>query len=172
MDTNKCNRVNQNKIFQPKTTVSANYWAVHRSRTSFVSVRGINSDVASVSYRHTEFLRAPFWVRYIDNGPLLFLIYVNDVYSCTDDAIVKLFTDDTNLFVTGQSIDEVSAIVSICRPTLCISKLNTLNTWFLANKPTSNKHVISAIHDRSFSFGRFQIFWKMHNGPGLTYPLL
>jgi len=37
-----------------------------------------------------------------------------------------LFADDTNLFVSGQSIDEVSAIASIC-----ISKLNT---WFLANK--------------------------------------
>ena len=59
-------------------------------------------------------------------GPLLFLIYVNDIYSCTDDAIVKLFADDTNLFVSGQSIDEVSVIANIC--------MSKLNTWFLDNK--------------------------------------
>jgi len=37
-----------------------------------------------------------------------------------------LFADDTDLFVSGQSIDEVTAIAN-----MCISKLNT---WFLANK--------------------------------------
>ena len=60
-------------------------------------------------------------------GPLLFLIYVNDMYSCIDDATVKLFADDT---VSGQSIDEVTAIAN-----MCISKLNT---WFLANKLSLN----------------------------------
>jgi len=37
-----------------------------------------------------------------------------------------LLADDTNLFVSGQSIDEVTAIAN-----MCISKLNT---WFLAKK--------------------------------------
>jgi len=34
-------------------------------------------------------------------GPLLFLIcvHVNDIYSCIDHVTVKLFADDTNLFV-------------------------------------------------------------------------
>jgi len=52
--------------------------------------------------------------------------WFNDIYSCTDYAIVKLFADDTNLFVSGQSIDEVSAIANIC--------ISMLNSWFLANK--------------------------------------
>jgi len=73
-------------------------------RHQFVSVRGINSDIASVLYG-------------VPQGsvlsPLLFLIYVYDIYSCTVDVIVKLFADDTHLFVSGQSIDEVSAIASI-----------------------------------------------------------
>jgi len=56
----------------------------------------------------------------------LFLIYVNDIYSCIDNATVKLFADDTNLFVSGQSVDAVSAIANIC-----ISKSNT---WFSAKK--------------------------------------
>jgi len=41
-----------------------------------------------------------------------------------------LFADDTNLFVSGQSIGEVTAIANTC-----ISKLNT---WFLANKLSLN----------------------------------
>ena len=56
--------------------------------------------------------------------------YVNDMYSCIDDATVKLFADHTNLFVSSQSIDEVTAIAN-----MCISKLNT---WFLANKLSLN----------------------------------
>ena len=41
------------------------------------------------------------------------MIYVNDMYSCIDDATVKLFADDTNLFVSGQSIDEVTATANV-----------------------------------------------------------
>jgi len=52
------------------------------------------------------------------------------MYSCIDDATVKLFADDTNIFVSGQSIDEVTAVAN-----MCISKLNT---WFLANKLSLN----------------------------------
>ena len=51
-------------------------------------------------------------------------------HSCIDDATIKFFADDTNLFVSGQSIDEVTAIAN-----MCISKLNT---WFLANKLSLN----------------------------------
>jgi hypothetical protein len=34
-------------------------------------------------------------------GPLLFLIYVNDIGSAVPNETVKLFADDTNLFVFG-----------------------------------------------------------------------
>jgi len=87
------------------------------NRQQFVSIRGINSDTASVLYGIPQGSVL---------GPLLFLIYVNDICSCVDDAAVKLFADDTNLFVSGQSVNEVSTIAN-----MCISKLNT---WFLANK--------------------------------------
>ena len=59
-------------------------------------------------------------------GPLLFLIYVNDIYFCINNATVKLFADDTNLFVSGNSVDEVSVNANIC--------IIRLNIWFLANK--------------------------------------
>jgi len=35
-------------------------------------------------------------------GPLLFLLYINAVQNCVPNATVKLFADDTNLFVHGK----------------------------------------------------------------------
>jgi len=86
-------------------------------RQQFVSIKGIDSDTASVLYGVPQGSIL---------GTLLFLIYVNDIYSCINNATVKLFADDTNLFVSGMSIDEVSANANTC--------IIKLNTWFSANK--------------------------------------
>jgi len=36
-------------------------------------------------------------------GPLLFLLYINDIENSCADCTVKLFADDTNLFVYKQT---------------------------------------------------------------------
>ena len=41
-------------------------------------------------------------------GPLFFIIYVNDIISCMDDSSkIILFADDTNIFVSASSIEEL-----------------------------------------------------------------
>ena len=45
-------------------------------------------------------------------GPLLFLIYVNDICNISDQCTVKLFADDTNVFVFGK--DSRSAFCTFC----------------------------------------------------------
>ena len=41
-------------------------------------------------------------------GPLLFVIYVNDIISCMDDSIkFILFADDTNIFINATSSEEL-----------------------------------------------------------------
>ena len=40
-------------------------------------------------------------------GPLLFLLYINDICNCSDEGIFVLFADDTNIFVAGENSDEV-----------------------------------------------------------------
>ena len=59
-------------------------------------------------------------------GPLLFLLYVNDIKNSIDDCTVKLFADDTNLFVHGKTLREVflKANDAVAR----------LSKWFMANK--------------------------------------
>lgn len=59
-------------------------------------------------------------------GPLLFLIYVNDIAQAAPGVQVKLFADDTNLFLSGIDISEL-----ICRSNNC---LESLNRWCIANR--------------------------------------
>jgi len=59
-------------------------------------------------------------------GPLLFLIYINDINEAIPGEKIKLFADDTNLF--GPDIRNVSD-----RANLMLAKLHI---WFIANKLT------------------------------------
>ena len=59
-------------------------------------------------------------------GPLLFLIYTNDLTNSVPDAKIKLFADDTNLFIHGDDI-----LLLIKQANMLLSDLND---WFLANK--------------------------------------
>ena len=63
-------------------------------------------------------------------GPLLFLIYVNDIGNAVPNEIIKLFADDTNLFVFGESFSIVNQKANDC--------LNDLYRWFIANKLSLN----------------------------------
>ena len=40
-------------------------------------------------------------------GPLLFLLYINDITNCSDSGKFILFADDTNIFITAESKTEV-----------------------------------------------------------------
>ena len=63
-------------------------------------------------------------------GPLLFLIYMNDIAKAVPEEKLELFADDTNLFI----FDKDSK--SLClKATDCI---NRLNQWFFANRLTLN----------------------------------
>lgn len=63
-------------------------------------------------------------------GPLLFLVYVNDISSVTEDSSLKLFADDTNLFVFARTYEQLQHKANMC--------LNNLQTWFVANKLSLN----------------------------------
>ena len=63
-------------------------------------------------------------------GPLLFLIYINDLLNCLDISCAKMFTDDTNITVPGCTFVELEQATN--------SKLNNLYSWLKANKLSLN----------------------------------
>ena len=59
-------------------------------------------------------------------GPLLFLIYVNDLNNVSDLLDPTMFADDTNLFCSHSNIKILFDTVN--------KELRKLNYWFHANK--------------------------------------
>ena len=63
-------------------------------------------------------------------GPLLFLIYVNDIANCLNHSKVIVFADDTTIFASSKSIHSLYKNVN--------SDLAELSNWFRANKLALN----------------------------------
>lgn len=63
-------------------------------------------------------------------GPLLFLLFVNDMDGCIEYGDLKLFADDTNIFYTGKNVQTLMENAK--------SDLQSLCTWFRLNKLTVN----------------------------------
>ena len=63
-------------------------------------------------------------------GPLLFLIYINDLHEASNILDSIMFADDTNLFYSHQNINDLFSTVN--------SELECINQWFKANKLSLN----------------------------------
>jgi len=63
-------------------------------------------------------------------GPLLFLIYVNDIGNVLPTKTVKLFADDTNIFIFHQDISMINKMAN--------EYMFLLSQWFVANKLSLN----------------------------------
>ena len=59
-------------------------------------------------------------------GPLLFLLYVNDIANVSEILLPLIFADDTNLFVQGKTITETSEIMN--------SEMVKVVVWLNANR--------------------------------------
>jgi retron-type reverse transcriptase len=88
-----------------------------KNRKQFTSVNGVSSDDASVTYGLPQgsVLR-----------PILFLLYINDMPNAVTDEKLRLFADDTNLFVVSKTAKELNSLANI--------QLNKLNHWLPADK--------------------------------------
>ena len=81
-------------------------------------------------------------------GPLLFLLYVNDLYKASKVLTPIMFADDTNLFYAHKNLNLLYHTVN--------SELQKINEWFKANKLSLNlkKTTYSLFH----SFYKKQAF--------------
>ena len=67
-------------------------------RQQFVTIDGVNSTT-----KHMEFGVPQGSIL----GPLLFIIYINDIPEVAKHAQWVLFADDANIIITGDSMDEI-----------------------------------------------------------------
>ena len=63
-------------------------------------------------------------------GPLLFLLYVNDLKNASFVLDPIMFADDTNLFDTHSNIQNLISMMN--------EKLASINQWFTSNKLSLN----------------------------------
>ena len=63
-------------------------------------------------------------------GPLLFLIYVNDLHNVVKNALLLLFADDSNLFYTGNDMVDITEKIN--------DDLQHLTEWLASNKLSLN----------------------------------
>jgi len=58
-------------------------------------------------------------------GPLLFLLYINDLSTVTKVFTLIMFADDTNMFISGKNLNHLATIANV--------ELASITTWFSAN---------------------------------------
>ena len=63
-------------------------------------------------------------------GPLLFLLYINDIANDSDILFSLLFADDTSVFIQGDQLDDIANKMNI--------ELKKLVAWLNANKLSLN----------------------------------
>ena len=63
-------------------------------------------------------------------GPLLFLVYINDLPNCLNRAFPRMFADDTSISIAANSVTELEQIIN--------SELKNLHQWLLAIRLSFN----------------------------------
>ncbi len=63
-------------------------------------------------------------------GPLLFIIYINDLASVSEKIFAILFADDTNIFLEGSNLADVISMLN--------TELMHVSKWLMANKLSLN----------------------------------
>ena len=63
-------------------------------------------------------------------GPLLILLYINDLPNCLSKAQSRMYADDTHLTFASDDMDTVELALN--------RDLESVNRWFIANKLTLN----------------------------------
>ena len=91
------------------------------NRKQYVSIGGFNSDTMNVKHGVPQGSVL---------GPLLFLIYINDLYKCLAYSTAFHFADDTNVLVVSKTQKEMQKHINL--------DLKLLHKWLTANKISLN----------------------------------
>ena len=91
------------------------------SRIQYVEYNGVNSDNKNITCGVPQGSIL---------GPLLFLLYINDLSNVSQKLFSLLFADDSNMFIKGRDVDEMINEMNI--------ELSYIMDWLNANKLSLN----------------------------------
>ena len=92
------------------------------NRKQYVSIQGIDSDQAIMEYGVPQGSVL---------GPLLFLLYINDLHKAVKFSTTRHFADDTNLLIKNKSLKQLKKHLNL--------DLRKLVNWLKANKISLNR---------------------------------
>ena len=105
-----------------------------RDRKYFVNINGLNSDIKNVNIGVPQGSTL---------GPLLFLLYVNDMINCSSLLHFTQFADDTTLGYSCNKLQDLQNILEL--------EVHKVTKWLAANKLLLN---VAKTHSMLFSFKR------------------
>lgn len=98
-------------------------------------------------------------------GPILFLIFINDIGLLPLNGMPTLFADDTNIFYIGDDMIELQQIIQ--------KDINILSRWFLINRLTVNidktNYIIFMKNKNVNPTNSFEIMYNNHQLKQETY---
>ena len=84
-------------------------------------------------------------------GPLLFLLYINDMPNCSKKLSFRIFADDTNVFYSGKSVSEIEIVMN--------EEIKKIHNYCAINKLSINfkKTNFMIIGSKQKKIGKIQI---------------
>ena len=113
-------------------------------RKQYVSVNGSNSDILSITWGVPQGSVL---------GPLLFLIYINDLPNASKKLTFYLFADDTNIYYECNDLPNLIKVVS--------KELRSVERWLDANKLSLN------IDKTNYMIFHANIYYECNDLPNL-----
>ena len=114
------------------------------NRTQIVIIDGVKSDPMDISCGVPQGSIL---------GPLLFILYINDLPNCLKNSKPFIYADDTNLFTSNDTIQQLKA--------LCQEDLDCISTWCKLNLLTINAsktgYLLMSSANKMFPFEELEI---------------